>query len=162
MGRPPVRSTKALVKAKLDAEATWKNTAKGRRQIVEDTLFRMVDRIDPIELIASVGLTFAVHQIIVESEEILIKARGTGTINWLTIWGPGAVTAISNITVAQIKEWLGLASLTPEQLKELEYIKNDPVPWLISFGIAYFLIHNGQQILSLPSTVAGFFGMVAA
>lgn len=168
MGRPPVKATlaltKAKVKAELQAKASWKKTKQGYESSLRDHIGLMIDKINPLELLASIGLTIAIHKIIVDSQELLIKSHGTEGLTLSQILlSPGGTlgTIVSRITEQQIREWLGLNELTAEQLKAIEAVKNDPAPWLISFGIAYFLIHNGQQVASLPATVAGFFGMVS-
>jgi hypothetical protein len=157
MGRPPVKSTKALIKAKLDAETSWENTAKGQKAQLNRSFLRMIDRIDPLELIATVGLTFTVYDLIQNSNELLTKFA-------LTEPDPDFVIPI----VGQIEQLLIVLidnkSLTPEQQTIIDSLKKpNAFLFIKSFAISYFLIKNGASILNSASgitgAIAGFIGL---
>jgi len=49
MGKPPIKTTKALVKAKLTAEAKFLKSNIRREMWLRQQLERFLDKIDPVE-----------------------------------------------------------------------------------------------------------------
>jgi len=71
MGPPPVKSTKKLIKAELETRAKFKLSLKG----IQSSLLDMVNRIDPVELLAVVSGTFIVYDIIKGTPEMMAQAK---------------------------------------------------------------------------------------
>jgi hypothetical protein len=157
MGRPPVKATVALTKARVEtelkAEARYRKSALG----LQDSLMKMIDRIDPIELIACLGLTFVVYDLIQNSNELLTKFS-------LTESPPAFVIPIAGQLEQMIIALIDNKSLTPEQQAQIDSLKRpDGILFLKSFAIAYFLIKNGASILNsaagITGAIAGFLGL---
>jgi hypothetical protein len=144
----------ARVQGELEAKRRWKNTKAGWDSSLRDHIGLIIDRTDVVQLIAAIGLTIAIHQVIMNSEELLIKARGN--VGGIFSFASGPL-----LVVNLIKDWLGQSTpLSAEQVAALEELRKDPVPWVVSFGIAYFFINNGKEITDITKSVAGFFGMI--
>jgi hypothetical protein len=75
MGKPPVKSTKALVKAKLSAEAKFYKSNEGREVWLRTQVERLIDKIDPIEAAAILSTTVVVHDLINKTNEFTIAAK---------------------------------------------------------------------------------------
>jgi hypothetical protein len=161
LGRPAVKSTKALTMARVEGElaakAKWKNSKKGWETSLRDHIGLMIDKIDPLELVATLGLTMVVYDLIQNSNELLAKFALTEPPPAFVI---PIIGQIEQILIAQIDN----KQLTPEQQAQLDSLKTaDPTLFLKSFAIAYFLMKNGSSILNstqgITGAIAGFLGL---
>jgi len=155
MGRPPVKSTRALVKAKLVAEAKFMNSNIGREVWLRAQVERLIDKIDPLELVATVSGAFVVYDLIKSMPELLAQARVT------------TIIAISPILAILIDNLIGGLALTQEQQAELDKIRNQPdfMLFVKSFVISYLMIKHSGQIINgvgnLTGFIAGMLGLKA-
>lgn len=137
----------------LVSEARFRASSLG----MKDALVRMIDKIDPLELISTVGLTFVVYDLIQSSEVLLAKFALTEPPPLFVIpW----IGQIEQIFISLIDN----KTPTPEQQTQLDKLKTvSPVLFLKSFAIAYFLIKNGASILNsaqgITGAIAGFLGL---
>jgi hypothetical protein len=156
--RIPKKSTKILAKAraegevlgKLQAEEHFKGTQKGWMKSIRDHIGKIIDRIDPLEVGATVGLTVIIHELIMKTPELYKQAIGaTEAFAALATWFPRtvipAVGQIFNIT---------MDATTQEANKQaMEYQKlltqSEMWIWLVSFALAYILVKHGGQIFGL-------------
>jgi len=155
MGRPPVKSTRALVKAKLVAEAKFMNSNIGREVWLRSQVERLIDKIDPLELTATIAGAFVVYDLIKSMPELLAQARVT------------TIIAVSPILAVLIDKLLGGIAITSEQQAELDKIRNQPdfMLFVKSFVISYLMIKHSGQIINgvgnLTGFIAGMLGLKA-
>jgi len=155
MGRPPVKRERAMIKAKLTAEAKFSKTPLGRELWLREQVEKLIDKIDPLELAAVVTGTFVIYDLIKSIPEMLAQARIT------------ALVSISPFLAIIIDRLFGGLELTNEQKAEIEAIKNTPDFMLFakSFVLSYMMVKHSGQIISgvgnLTSFVAGMLGMKA-
>jgi len=155
MPRPPIKSTKALVKAKLVAEAKFMNSNVGREVWLRSQVEKLIDKIDPLEITATIAGAFVVYDLIKSTPEMLAQARVTTLI------------AISPLLAIIVDKLLGGLAITSEQQAELDKIRNTPdfMLFVKSFVISYLMIKHSGQIISgvgnLTGFIAGMLGMKA-
>lgn len=157
MGPPPIKSTKKLVKAetetRLKAEAKFALSPQG----IEYAIIDMINRVDPIELMATISGTFVVYDVIKSTPEFLAQAKSF-------LFTPPLAIAWPILTIIIERIW-GNQELTEEQKAEFLKLKKefDSVLLLKSFFIAYIMIKHSGQIISglgnVSSFIAGFLGL---
>ena len=76
MGKPPLKSTKALIKAELVAKAKFQASTLGIQTALIDSLQDMIAKIDPLEL-AGITATAIVVKNFIQGTEELAKAAKT-------------------------------------------------------------------------------------
>jgi len=132
-----VKLEEGLEFARLKAQDRWKKSTKGFMRSIQDHVGKAIDRIDPLETAAVLGLTFIVHGIIIDEKNVyhehLKKIRGMKKL----VWGRAA-------------EKLGI-SLEEWNIPETETadITQEMFDWIISFTLAYCIIKYGGQLLGL-------------
>ena len=171
MPRPAKKKTRVLAKAQklgeLQAELEWEyKTLKNKKHLfvsIKNHIGKMIDKIEPMELIAVLGATYLIKTGIEWTEEILAGAA-----------------EFANIVVKATQKYRFVDGaiqviLEPEGIPELAEIRQaldsapvEIVEWLLSFMVAYMVVHNfaaivnaGGSILSLAKTLIGS-GKVAA
>jgi len=146
MPRPPVKSTKALTKAKLETEAKFKLSKKG----IESALVDMINRVDPIELMAVTCGTFVVYDIVKSIPELSARAA-----DFLFTPPIGVAWPILSVIIDRL---FGDQDLTSEQIEELRRIRDTPDFFLFikSFFISYILIKHSGQIIAGVGNITGF------
>jgi len=155
MGRPPVKSTRALVKAKLVAEAKFMNSNIGREVWLRQQVEKLIDKIDPLELVSTVMGAFVVYDLIKSTPELVAQAKVTTLI------------AISPILAVIVDKLLGGLAISQEQSEELARIRDTPdfMLFVKSFVISYLMIKHSGQIINgvgnLTGFIAGMLGMKA-
>lgn len=147
MGKPPIKSTKALVKAELEAKAKFELSKKG----IELSLRKMLDRVDPIEMMAVISGTIVVYDIIKSTPEFL---AGLAQLSWKALFEPFGWEKI-------IWDWLTnqtTVTFTDDQKKAFEEAKTEfDVSLLMkSFFISYILVKHSGQIIAGVGNVSGF------
>jgi len=157
LGRPPVKSTKALAGAKLAGEAKFYKSKQGREAWTRAQVERMIDKIDPLELLAVGASTFIVYDIIKSTPEMLAQAKSF-------VLTPPFASAIPFIALIYDRIW-GDATLTDEQKAQFKAIQDEAdFPLFVkSFAIAYILVKHSGQIISgvgnVTGMIAGFLGL---
>ena len=156
MPRLPIKRARVITtvetRARMKAEAKFRASSPG----IQDSLVRMLDRVDPIELIATIGLTLKVYEIIKSTPEFLAEAK-------MKI--PMLVSPWLYLLYDRI--WGAQKDLSASEAAELKRIREEPDVLLFfeSFAIAYLLIkHSGSIISGLGNIsvfIAGFFGLKA-
>lgn len=155
MGPPPVKSTKKLIKAELEARAKFKLSPKG----IEASIIDMINRIDPIEALAVISGTFVVYDIFKSTPELLAQAKSF-------LFTPPVAVAWPIISLIIDRIW-GNQELTEAQKADLAKIRKevDPVLMVKSFFIAYILVKHSGQIIAgvgnITGFIAGFLGLKA-
>jgi len=160
LGRPPVKSTKALVKAKLDAEARFDKTALGKEAWSREQIEKMLDKIDPIELMAVISGTVIIYDLIKSLPEL--SALAVEYSAWgralLAISAMPLITFIINkINPGAIESDLRI-ELTEEQKAQFAEMRKefDPVVLVKSFAISYIMVKHSGQIISGVGNITGF------
>lgn len=143
-------------KAGLEASARHAKSKLG----LEAAVIRMIDRLDPLELLAVTATTFIVYDTIKNIPELTIAAYKTVFIE-IAKYQP--LIYIANEIFKLING--GELTLTPEQSKKLDEIKDTPdlILFVKSFAIAYILMKHSGQIISgvgnIAGVIGGFFGL---
>jgi len=143
-------------KATLDAEARYRKSRLG----LESSLIRMIDRIDPLELLAVSATTFIVYDTIKNIPELTAAAYQTVFID-IAKYQPLIYFANEIVKLLNGSDF----QLTPKQSEQLKTIKETPdlVLFVKSFAIAYILMKHSGQIISgvgnMAGAIGGFFGL---
>lgn len=142
--------------ARFKAEAKFKLSPKG----LNLALVNMIERIDPLELLAVVAGTFMVYDIIKATPEMLAQAQLTFTDTaknlFLGVFAPLYDAIFSPQT-----------TLTPEQQAKFKEIRDTPdiVLFMKCFAISYIMIKHSGQIISgvgnMTGWIASFLGLKA-
>jgi hypothetical protein len=167
MGRGPllktlVRKEKALTKARIQAEFKeknrLKNSEKGYMVSLREHIGKALDRIDPLEGLATISMTVLVHETILHDPEILRQIQNVfSTVS----------TAIANPLYAYLgglAGYFGLGFLFPPVGYQETRAPGpwDPVLlWAISFAIAFIICRfSGQIVQGIGQAVGGLSSMV--
>ena len=148
MGRPPTKSTKALIKAKFTAEAKFWKSKVGREVWLRTQVDKLIDKIDPLEAVSVIATTFVVYDLIKSSDELLVAARNN------TIKGLWAFLDLTTSDIFNpLYEWIFTSmetKLTAEQEAQLKKIRESPdfIVFIKSFALAYILIKHSGQIIA--------------
>jgi len=160
MGRPPVKSTRALVKAKLVAEAKFMNSNIGKEVWTRQQIERLIEKIDPLELIAVIGGTVVIYDLIKSIPELMALAveytawsRAMLVISAMPLFS----WIIEKINPGALENDLKI-ELTAEQKAQFEAVKKefDPVILVKSFVISYLMIKHSGQIINGVGNMTGF------
>lgn len=149
MGPPPVKSTKKLIKAELEARAKFKLSQKG----IESAIVDMINRIDPIEFLAVASGTLVVYDIIISTPEFLASVQ---KFAWKALFEPfGWEKILWDLLTGQ-----QTVTLTPEQVARFEEARKnvDPSVVIQSFFISYIMVKHSGQIIAGVGNVTGFIG----
>ena len=164
MGRPPIKSTKALtmarVQGELEATRRWKATQAGIASSARDHIGRMIDKIDPVELLGVVGTSLIIYDLLKSTPEFYTAVKTDVAQAWADLFEPlGWEIEVWKLLTGSTTE----IKLTPDQEAAFEKTKNeiDYVLMLKSFGLATILIRNGQAITNLATYVGSALGLVA-
>lgn len=143
LGRPAKKRCRAEAKAtrlgQLQGEYEFKKAhsiAKKPLDFLEETLKKTIDKIEPFDVAAMVGMTYIVHGIIAGSPELMEKVKVLQHPEFLLLGGFGILAA----------QYLPL----PEgAIKKAVEATPDWFVWLESFTIAYIIIKHGGQLVGL-------------
>jgi len=151
LGRPAKKKKYAEAKAvrsgELQAEYQFKKAhsiAKKPLDFIEEHGSKLLDKIEPLEAVAVIGLTVLVKHTIDSTEELLNKLQviKSGKMKGLLIFRTEATT-----------KFLEQYGYTAEGRGEGFF--TDWQDWLISFCIAYIIIKHGGQLFGLMKDGAG-------
>lgn len=113
-------------------------------QSFRDILETALKKIDPVELAATLGATLIVHNFILDPVNNLLAAVQKAQTNFS--WN-----ATSPIT----QEIYGYVTGEKGPFDTAIWSMNEMQEWLISFTLAYIIIHNAGQIFGLLNTGLG-------
>jgi len=138
----------ALTKAKLVADAKSYKSIAGREVWLRGQIEKLIDKIDPLELIAVVAGTFIVYDLIKNTQELLVAANSR--LSW------AGYSPIFTMVI----DLFGGFTITAEQKAEIERIRNTPDVGLFiqSFAISYMMIRHSGQIISGVGNLTSFVG----
>jgi len=163
MGRPPVKSEMAMTRARLVAQAKFLRTPIGREVWLRSQVEKLIDKIDPLELVEVFATTFIIYDLIKSTPPLLAKAweADIALATWLT-------SRIGVIDLSPIiKILFGNGTLSDEQWRQLNEVRNTPDFSLLikSFALAYMLVKHSGQIINgvgnITKFVAGALGSEA-
>jgi len=135
-----VREAKKIAEAiKMGEDRAQKN--KGWQISFREHVGRMIDRIDPLEATAILGMTYVVHS---ASEYLFQQWSAVGSEDFFAY------------LIRQLTPW--------EEIKILEWAKArgdfQLLTWLASFAVAYILVRHGAQIMQTGFNLASFLSSI--
>lgn len=142
---------KAKRKGELQAEIeAWSNKPFDMR--LWELLKPLMEKIDPLEIVAILGGTYVCHDVIFKAPDFktLVAALTLSPAPivmeiWKLVLGQDAARDLIQQVTHQ----------TPEQFAPGILPTGEIMPWLISFGISYFVFRHGGNLLG---TAKMFFG----
>jgi len=152
--RPPIKKTRVLAKAQregeLKAEAqhrakTFSNKKQFHIWLVE-RLENLVDKIDPLKLVATVAMTVFVKTGIEWTEDIVSTALGKDSLI-RTIASMLPILGIIEAITPEIPPQITQEALDTPQVEFIE--------WLISFLVAYMLVEHAGEIIQAGGNLLG-------
>lgn len=146
MPRPAVKKTFKLAKAKklgeLSAKIDHENKTFSNKKMLwvslKNHLGKMLDRTDPLEMIAVIGATYIIKN----------------GIDWTQGFVEGTGEFILG-AVAQIGTWLGG---TPEEelvKKITETPEGEVIEWVVSFIVAFIIIRHAGALITAGGNILG-------
>jgi hypothetical protein len=128
---------------------------------LKEHISKMIDRIDPLEVVAVCSGTYIIHTAIVTTEDLFNK------VTKLSFDNP-AVRGISDFVTGNFSDIfnqiLGAATQKPTGDAPLQIQVPDLLVWMISFFVAFLLVRWGGQfiasIASNPLALSGLLGLV--
>lgn len=105
-------------------------------------------QIDPMEIVSVIGTTALVHAIIINSEELLKRASQTKFSSY-TIGTSILLLGPIQAPIQLLAEWLtGTAAKSSLEVIQALGLENDWEIWLLSFALAYIIVHNAGMIIA--------------
>jgi hypothetical protein len=156
LGRPAKKKTYWESKKKRLGELQAEREMHRKKPLEEsfkEHIGKMIDRVDPIELVAVAGMTVIVHQTVIGAEDLLKKVStitnlpfslSTGTFQALTSGSTQGFFITEIKTFGDILTNLGIIKTTAENSTP-----NEILTWMVCFAIAYVMIHNAHQLLNI-------------
>jgi hypothetical protein len=142
LGRPARKKVyveeKARTKAHLQAEVEMQRK-KPLDVSLKEHIGKWIDNIDPLELTAVLGGTVLVNQAIWATEDLLIKAKKTRL-------SPTILEKAFGFT-KELPRYPLLAEIVPD-MNQADW-GTEALIWLLSFTIAYVMIHNAHQLINV-------------
>jgi hypothetical protein len=124
-----VKLEEGLTVARLKGELRFKKSRQGLEKSLREHLGKFIDKIEPLELIATLGLTVIVKTILVDHYlERLKILHGLGVAGWFA-----AVPVL----------------ITPISPEVPQTITSEVADWILAFSIAYCIVKYGGQMLGL-------------
>lgn len=139
--------TKAKEKGRLQAATeNWQKQPFDKK--ILDVLKPLIDKIDPLELVAVVAGTFVVHDLILTGQDFVtevtkfVARKSEGVIEVLlhSLGVPSAAEVIDTEVV----------------MKQIPDFGDGAIVWLISFGVSFMVVRHGGDMLG---TARMFFGL---
>lgn len=156
--RAAARKTKAEVKSKLAAEEEWTGTLQGRKKWFRDAVRKLIsdlgEKIDPLELMAILGLTWTVKQIMdIKFPDFRSSIFVSGAA--VPTWGiEGGLRGLRDELAAGITgtetgiEWKQLLAFPDWQ------------EWIVAFVIAFIVIRHGDALLASIGSLVKVVGLL--
>lgn len=145
MPKLPKKKTRVLAEkkaygetlGKLKAEEHFAKTKKGKIRAIKEILTKMLEKIEPVETVAVVGLTIIIKNIIVEFFEDKIVEYTTGKIPF---------TPMVFMRAVYPKQF----EIAEEEMKKAFDKPNvEFYEWLFSFSIAFIIVRHGGALFSM-------------
>jgi len=153
MGPIPIKRTEKLVKADLKARAKFELSPLGMQTTLKNVAINAISRIDPLEVIGLMGLTYTVFNLIQGTQELFDAFYGgLSAIGEAPLSNP-FLSFFTGVFQTLLQDWM-----KPEDIKAIQHDK-DWLLWIESFGIAYLLLKTASGGEDLVSKVAGLMGM---
>jgi len=153
--RPPVKKTFKLAEAEALGRASGEMRAHKKKPLAEslrEHLGKMIDRVDPLEVVAVVGTTYVLHETILASTDVLNKITAKIAIN--PEWVIGVLNPLAGVMLSLMPK--------PEFPKELENIKTpDSIfLWVVCFILAFIVVRHGAELLGKLSGSGGVMSLL--
>jgi hypothetical protein len=154
MPRPPVKKTRRLAEAKREGELRAELKMHKKKPITEsikEHVGKAIDRVDPLEAVAVLGLTPLVKVVILDPLNGFAKAMSGFTQERASAWDYhlSSFWAFFDITESGLPEWLksqGKSGL-PQGFSFPDW-----QIWLVSFAVSYLIIKHAGAILQAGVT----------
>lgn len=133
-----IREAKGIAKA-IGQGIQKADEGKPLEESLKEHLGRMIDRIDPLESLAVIGVTFLIKQGIEWTEEL--QYANLAAIHWF----------LDLLSWPSKFPW---PNPTKEQFDSAVDSPNaEMIQWALSFAIAYVIVHNFDAVISLGKDV---------
>jgi len=144
-----VKLEEGLTVARQKATLRFKKSKKGLELSIREHLGKLIDKIDIVDLIAILGFTFLIKQVIIENFEdrIVELVHGKGILAWIPFAGPTVVGILEFIR--PILEARGLLPTEEQMKKALDMPKIEIIEWILSFALAYVIVKHGGALIGL-------------
>jgi len=134
-----VKLEEGLTVARQKASLRFKKSKKGLELSIREHIGKLIDKIDALEIAATIGLTFVIRGTIL---------RDPGLLNLAASFFESEVyTTVFEHAGIAIQRYLGIP--TVEVIEKRGFKFEDWHLWLISFALAYFLIKHGGALIGL-------------
>jgi len=154
------------IKAQKDAELKWKKTHKGMEYSLREHIGKFIDRLtlnDIAELTATIALTPIVKKVIDESERL--RGLFFGITKKMREEQAMPPTTMEELRYKRFLRIVVGVEYT-KYIEEYEGLFPDWIDWLISFGLAYLIVHNfgplihaaGDAVKSIEKILLGLIG----
>lgn len=137
---------KATEKGRLQAETeNWQKQPFDKK--ILDMLKPLIDKIDPLELVAVLAGTFVVHDLVLAGQEFagqvtkLVVRKAEGIVEVL----------LHSLGVPSASETVDSEAF----LASLPTLGDGVIVWLVSFGISFYVFRHGGEMLGVARM---FFG----
>lgn len=159
--RKIAREEKARVKAHLSAQWEFDKSKMGRKKSLNDHLGKFIDalgeRVDPLEIAAVMGATYFVHGIITTSEDFLKRAALPLTQFRIERFA----SAMAGTLTFGLWRPFSEIPMTEAEKADIESKYPDWQIWIVSFVIAYLVVHNFGDLAKAGITgIKGLIGFL--
>jgi hypothetical protein len=155
------------VKTQKEAEYKWKKTKKGMEYSIREHIGKFIDRLtlnDIAELMATIALTPLVKKAIDETEKLRGLFFGLMKIKREEVMPPATMEELRYKRFLRI-----IVGGEYKYIEKYEGLFPDWMDWLISFGLAYLIVHNfgtlihaaGDVVKSVQTILLGLVGTLA-
>lgn len=160
-----VKLEEGLTVARQKGTLRFKKSKKGLELSIREHIGKIIDKIDPMDIIAILGFTFIIKQIIIENFEdrIVELIYGKGILGLIAFAGPTVYGIFQYIR--PILEAKGLWPREEEMKKALDIPQIEIFEWILSFALAYIIVKHGGALIGLldkglNSVVGMFLGVL--
>lgn len=153
MGRPPVKSSKAVAaaqtKGRLEAETKFWDKQPLTKKL-KRLLWRKLEEIEPIKIAALLGTTYFVHETLLTLDSVVNRVSqvlkspkaALTAAGWEYMLAPFSFAALPFLPLFGTMIGSETIDIKKTQTPEL-------ILWLLSFIIAYMLIEHGGEVLGM-------------
>jgi len=159
-----VKEVKALVKAEIKAKQEAE-ASKDWKVSLREHIGKMIDRVDPLEVVAVLSLTPLVKSIIIDPVNGFLTKLGKFSTEISDEWeyAFSSFAAFFDFSYSGLEAWMKKQGKEPE--KSIGW--PDWMMWIIAFGVAFLIVRYAGLILSagtqtLTSLVTMFMPLVLA
>lgn len=147
-----VKTEKRLTKARLQAKKEWDERKSNIPYKLKHFFVKALERVDPLEGAACLGITVIVKALIDESEEIRAAIKPFWVLN------PKSVGEIED---TEQYYWSGIPFwyIKKETGVDIEGFFPEYMDWIIAFGIAFIVVRHPEVITTMfqgATSLTGF------